>query len=538
MRQTRDRGAEDLRLGVVAMLLLARLASGADPIQSSGVEAIAGPARSLNEEIDAPALPRTPPPPWSGDIWQRSQLAGDWFGSRNKLAENGLSFFADLTQYYQGVTTGGLAQQFKYGGRGDYLIDIDTAKAGLWQGGHLDLRGETRLGQDCNEIDGAFALSNFAMALPTRPAPHRAGPPRRHQGQAVVLIQRMREPNAGATQQVQSPPRAVAISGIIFSVLYIASLVLIRLAVPADPTEPGSWLADPAFRNWVRIALNLVPFTGIAFLWFMAVLRNRIGLLEDRFFATVFLGSGLLFVAMLFAAVSVSRGLLDTFAAGLPGQSEAYRLGRGMAYALMNTFGMRMAAVFMFVTSTIGLRTAVLARWVSFVGFACGLVLLLVITDFAWIALLFPLWVLLVSSYILYSDLQEGHKIVARTGPLPPDHGADGDGLERGHDQRSIVRSGPAWQEIQNHRKPDPPLWPADPVSRIQRGRNSMVLGKSLREKCPRQDDGVWQPSQLRPNPVSHKRHKRLTSNASIPDNRGERQDAGRRNRAGRHCFW
>ena len=75
-------------------------------------------------------------------------------------------FFGDLTQYYQGVTTGGRAQQFDYGGRGDYLIDIDTRKMGLWEGGHLDLRGETRLGQDCNEIDGAVAPSNFAMALP------------------------------------------------------------------------------------------------------------------------------------------------------------------------------------------------------------------------------------------------------------------------------------------------------------------------------------------------------------------------------------
>jgi hypothetical protein len=79
-----------------------------------------------------------------------------------------------------------------------------------------------------------------------------------------------------------------------------------------------------------------------------------------------------------------------------------------MAYALMNTFGMRMAAVFMFVTSSIGLRTAVLARWVSFVGFAVGLVLLLVITDFAWIALLFPCWVLLVSTWILIADFHQG----------------------------------------------------------------------------------------------------------------------------------
>jgi hypothetical protein len=214
------------------------------------------------------------------------------------------------------------------------------------------------------------------------------------------------------SRQAASPPRVVAISGIIFSVLYIASLVLLRLAVPANPAEPGVWLADPALRNGVRIALDLTPFTGIAFLWFMAVLRNRIGLLEDRFFATVFLGSGLLFVAMLFAAVAVALGLLNTFGTGtaLPGESDAYRVGRGMAYALMNPFGMRMAAVFMFVTSSIGLRTGVLARWVSFIGFALALVLLLIITDFAWIALLFPGWVLLVSTWILIVDFRQARQ--------------------------------------------------------------------------------------------------------------------------------
>jgi hypothetical protein len=217
------------------------------------------------------------------------------------------------------------------------------------------------------------------------------------------------------SQHIPALPRVVAVSGIIFSVLYIASLVIIRLAVPADPTEPGVWLADPDSRSWVRIALNLVPFTGIAFLWFMAVLRNRIGLLEDKFLATVFLGSGLLFVAMLFTAVAASRGLLETFAntSRRSAGNDSYAVGRAMAYALMNTFGMKMAAIFMFVTSTIGIRTAVLARWVSFVGFSLGLILLFAITDFAWIALLFPLWVLLVSAYILSTDIHrklEGEK--------------------------------------------------------------------------------------------------------------------------------
>lgn len=227
--------------------------------------------------------------------------------------------------------------------------------------------------------------------------------------------------------EVAAPPRVVALSGVIFSALYVASLMLIRLAVPADPTEPGVWLADPAFRHGVRIALNLIPFTGIAFLWFMAVLRNRIGRLEDRFFATVFLGSGLLFVAMLFCAAAISQGLVDTYATGtsLPGQSETYAVGRRMGYALMNTFGIRMAAVFMFATSTIGLRTAVLARWVSFVGFGFGLVLLLVITDFGWIALLIPCWVFLLSTWILIKDFQQ-RELLGRTPAPEPGNNAPG----------------------------------------------------------------------------------------------------------------
>ena len=58
------------------------------------------------------------------------------------------------------------------------------------------------------------------------------------------------------------------------------------------------WLTDSSGRNAVRLALNLVLFAGIAFLWFMGLLRNRVGTLEDQFFATVFLGSGLLFLVV------------------------------------------------------------------------------------------------------------------------------------------------------------------------------------------------------------------------------------------------
>ncbi len=84
-------------------------------------------------------------------------------------------------------------------------------------------------------------------------------------------------------------PRAAAVAGIVFSVLASAAFVLLRLSVPAHPGVTGAWLTDSGRRAAVAVALNLVPFAGIAFLWFIGVLRDRIGAREDRFFATVFL---------------------------------------------------------------------------------------------------------------------------------------------------------------------------------------------------------------------------------------------------------
>jgi hypothetical protein len=185
-------------------------------------------------------------------------------------------------------------------------------------------------------------------------------------------------------------------------------LSIIRLAVPADLTRPGTWLSDPARRNVVSLALNLVPFAGIAFLWFIGVLRNRLGDSEDRFFATVFFGSGLLFVASLFTSAVVAGAFVKALEAGniQAANNEIYYFVRRLSYMSMNVFGIKMAGVFLFSTCTIALRTGLLPRWVAFLGFACGLVLLLVITNWEWIALLFPFWVLVVSGQVLISDLR------------------------------------------------------------------------------------------------------------------------------------
>src|SRR5271166_5183854 len=129
-------------------------------------------------------------------------------------------------------------------------------------------------------------------------------------------------------------PRAAAVAGIVFSVLASAAFVLLRLSVPAHPGVPGAWLTDSGRRAAVAVALNLVPFAGIAFLWFIGVLRDRIGEREDRFFATVFLGSGLLFVAMMFVATAIGSGLIADVASIRP-QPSTLALGRSITSTLL-----------------------------------------------------------------------------------------------------------------------------------------------------------------------------------------------------------
>lgn len=217
------------------------------------------------------------------------------------------------------------------------------------------------------------------------------------------------------TRQRLTTPRAAAIAGILFSVLLITSMVLIRISVPANPLDAGTWLAG----SWqtVRLALNLLPFAGIAFLWFIGVVRDRLGEHEDRLFATVFLGSGLLFLAMLFVSAGMAGGIIVTYGA-TPSQlagSETYSFGRTITYEIMNVYAMKMAGVFMMSTSTLSLRTGILPRWMAFFGLALALFLLLSLGFFYWAPLVFPLWVLLISLHILLANLRRSQSDAAAT---------------------------------------------------------------------------------------------------------------------------
>ncbi|HWI02050.1 MAG TPA: hypothetical protein VNT27_17110, partial [Propionibacteriaceae bacterium] len=197
--------------------------------------------------------------------------------------------------------------------------------------------------------------------------------------------------------------------GIVFAVLLIAALTMTRIALTEGSLE--SLRSDDQRRSLIRLSLNLVPFAGIAFLWFIGVVRDQLGEVEDRLFSTVFLGSGLLFLAMLFVGTVTSTSLMAMLA-GSSVNIDVFAFGRSTTQALISVYAMRMAAVFTLSVSTANLRTASMPRWVSYLGYLVGLALLVAAGDYKWTQLVFPAWVLVVSLVLLL------------TRPASPDTGA------------------------------------------------------------------------------------------------------------------
>ena len=201
-------------------------------------------------------------------------------------------------------------------------------------------------------------------------------------------------------------PRAAAVAGILFALLLGTSLILIRISIPEDPADGGRWLEERG--STVALALGLAPFAGIAFLWFIGVVRDRMGSLEDRFFSSVFFGSGLLYLAMMFVSAALAGSLLSTYAI-IPDKlvdSGIYTFGRAVMWRIANIYAIRMAGVFMISLGTIWVRTHTMPRWLIFLTNGLALVLLVSIGYSLWVTLIFPGWVLIISVYILALNLR------------------------------------------------------------------------------------------------------------------------------------
>lgn len=195
-------------------------------------------------------------------------------------------------------------------------------------------------------------------------------------------------------------PKAAAFAGLVFAVLQIASYWLMQSSLPAEALNEEELVQ---FTLDLRLGLNLFPFAGIAFLWFLGVLRDRLGRLEDQFFSTLFFGSGVLYLAMTFISAAIAGGLLTVFAVDpdLLFNSAILIFGRAMIYKFNNVYAIRMAGMFMIVLGTIWVRTGLMPRLLAIMTYLTALSLIIGVSFYPWSTLFFPIWVFVISAYIL-----------------------------------------------------------------------------------------------------------------------------------------
>ncbi|BBZ20446.1 hypothetical protein [Mycolicibacterium gadium] len=188
-----------------------------------------------------------------------------------------------------------------------------------------------------------------------------------------------------------STPRAAAAAGVLFALLFGTSLVLIRISLPEGAAPGTQWTQSD---HSIRIASLLMPFAGILFLWFIGVVRDGFGGYEDKFFSSVFIGSGLLFLAMIFVTSAVGAALTHS-------SGETADFGRVLLLTLSKTYALRMAAVFMMSLATIWLKTGLMPRWLVIVTYLVAVGCILASEISMWLTLAFPTWVLVVSLLLL-----------------------------------------------------------------------------------------------------------------------------------------
>jgi hypothetical protein len=194
-------------------------------------------------------------------------------------------------------------------------------------------------------------------------------------------------------------------------VLLIGSLLTVHFALPKKPGDSADLLLTSPERQLLLIGLSLIPFAGVAFLWFIGVLRERIGDREDRFFATVFLGSGLLFVGVLIVAEALAAAMVlsvhPSHTSGAVVAPAWWEVSRNLSAELLEA-GLQMAGVFTTATSTLLLRTAAAPRWLGPAGSVLSVILIVGVFFSPWTGLLFPIWILALSIDVLRKTRHAG----------------------------------------------------------------------------------------------------------------------------------
>lgn len=218
---------------------------------------------------------------------------------------------------------------------------------------------------------------------------------------AVPLMQdkNAEAPDARGRSQRKAAYITIAV-GAAHAVLFLVSFWLLSHL-------PGPGASDAQFVDFYRsdnqrrpilAGLYLMPFAGIAFIWFFVALRTLAASHltgQDALLSNVQHVSGVLYVALFFAAAAADAVLpAGVQFDDLQASTALARVFPEFGSVLFFVFAMRMAGMFVFTTSNIARSAANVPRWFVYLGYLVGLFLLLSATFSPFLVVVFPVWLL------------------------------------------------------------------------------------------------------------------------------------------------
>lgn len=208
------------------------------------------------------------------------------------------------------------------------------------------------------------------------------------------------DPSPPAPRTRHDPAGLLVAVGALHALLFLLSYALLTSAprVGAPDQELIDFYQSPSRRRLVLVGLQVMPFAGIAFLWFAMALRGWLRASAVRATELVwglYLASSLLYVAFFFAgAAATSVVALASEHSRATHDPLLLRTFPQFGSTLLLVFGMRMAAMFVFTTSRLGALAGVVPRWYSLAGLVLGFALLLAPATDRVAVLAFPAWLL------------------------------------------------------------------------------------------------------------------------------------------------
>jgi hypothetical protein len=221
---------------------------------------------------------------------------------------------------------------------------------------------------------------------------------------------------ASGGRRLRGLTRATAASGTVFAVLLVIALALVRQA-------PGLGVPDDAYTAFyadgghsdvlVTVGLHIVPFAGIAFLWYAVALRTLVQAAPGQpppLALWLQLAAAVVVVCTMFVASALvgAVALLRVFSADPLPPPDVARALASAGYGVAFVYGVRAAGMFMITTTSLLRHARLLPRWLGWVGYVLAVGLLASTTFHPAILLVFPVWVVVTCGAVLLSGGRAG----------------------------------------------------------------------------------------------------------------------------------